>query len=1574
MTIVAGSIAFVASSFDDANPQIAFVVLRPISSGDVIRFVDGNLDNSDLLVVENSFTWTAGADIAAGTVIELNFNAGVTAGTWTSVTDIRGLGTTGNYSAGFDWQIDTPAGGDSLYAITNTATATNIANPGYVAVIQFAEDQTPAAGFGTGVVVANVNQGAGNDVFYAPTPTGGFATVTDAANYYSTTPTNNFVSGGTPPTGNFTDAGQPLAGLQTITVGAPVVRFNDSLINNTEKAATTLTISGVGTGSTATVTIASSGGAGTKTFTGLTNGSSVAVDLTGLADGTLSISSVSVVGTSTTSFLASSYSSVSSTLDSAAPSASIVSVTDDFSPVTATYNTSVTTAATSNDTTPTLLLSFNGTTTQAGDTIQVLVNGSAVSFRPGTPLASPVTSYALTAGNISGGLTLVVSSGALGSDGLKAITIRAADSAGNTTTSSAFNLTLDTQAPGQPSITAVNDNAGTVQGDLSNGAFTDDTQLRLSGSAEANSTVTIRDGSTTLGSVTADGTGAWTYTTTTLASGAHSFTVVAADAAGNTSNVSGSFGVTVDTTAPNAPVVNYAPTIVNASEASDGESFTVQAENGSFVTVTFTNGLNTVVKTGTVSGPDLTVTLSQSELVNTLGQGTINISATARDAAGNTSSPGTDSFVLDTLAPNAPVITTVNDDQAPTIGNLAGGSTNDARLTFGGTAEAGSTVTLYAVNTGTNAVTTLGTATATGGSWSITPAASQPDGTYTYYATATDAGGNVSVNSTVTASYTIDTVVPGAPNFVHTAANAILNAAEVADGETFSFTADANVTVTASFAGSQTTLSNLATTQGPAGTYSVFLSSAQLAQLGQGTVTVTATANDGATTPTTSLPDSFVIDTVAPAQPVIDLGGLTILNAAEAASDLEITIPGTNGDTVSVTFTGTGGSVVKSGTIANNDFTATLTPAELQSLGQGTVGISATATDPAGNTSSAGTASFVQDTVAPSVTGVTFATNDGALAAGEALEITVTFSEAVTVAGGTPSLSLNSTGTAIYTGGSGSTALTFLYTPQPGESAADLAVTGLSLNGATLSDAGGNPAVTTGAAVNPDGIVAVDTAVPDAPVITGISDDTGRSATDGATQDHTLTISGTAEPGATVTVLLDGTSIGSVTANGSGNWTLDHTGTSLPDNAYALTATATDAAGNVSAASTSFALSVDNAAPGIPFITGIDTDTGSNPADGITSDTSITITGTAEPNATVAVLLGGSPLATVTADQFGQWTYDYSAPPAGGDYVFSATATDAAGNTSAVSADFAVTIDTTADSDVALANVDVVPATGGGIEVQFTIANLDPGSSVTISFSGSTGGSVAPVTYTYDDVVALGPGGHFTVDVSGLTGTLQAGFTVDDIAGNTASTPVSSLVEPVCFYPGTLIATAGGQVPVETLKRGDLVLTTEGRSVRVRWMGHQTVSTLFGDPLKVLPIRIRAGALGEAMPARDLLLSPSHAVLVGGVLVQAGALVNGTSIIREYDVPEVFSYWHIEVAEHDLVLAEGVPAETFVDNVDREAFDNWDEYLAIMGEETPIPEMHAPRAKSHRQVPVAIRRMIEARAARLQPARVARAA
>jgi Hint domain len=260
--------------------------------------------------------------------------------------------------------------------------------------------------------------------------------------------------------------------------------------------------------------------------------------------------------------------------------------------------------------------------------------------------------------------------------------------------------------------------------------------------------------------------------------------------------------------------------------------------------------------------------------------------------------------------------------------------------------------------------------------------------------------------------------------------------------------------------------------------------------------------------------------------------------------------------------------------------------------------------------------------------------------------------------------------------------------------------------------------------------------------------------------------------------------------------------------------------------------------------------------------------------------------------------------------------------------------------------------------------SLSSGDSVRIPniASGSLGTSAK---YDFVGTATLqGTDGIIIEDKSGNLFFLTDSAYTGNLNGNhgTLKSVDTSATISLCFMAGTLIRTPDGDVAVETLKHGDQVLTHDGRVATVDWLGVQTVSLRFADKLRVLPIRIKAGALGDHVPARDLLVSPDHAILVEGALIHAGALVNGTSIVRETDVPTTFTYYHVEVEDHSLILAENTPAETFVDNIDRLHFDNWAEHEALYPNGKPINELPYPRAKSHRQVPVATRVMLAARA------------
>ena len=182
-------------------------------------------------------------------------------------------------------------------------------------------------------------------------------------------------------------------------------------------------------------------------------------------------------------------------------------------------------------------------------------------------------------------------------------------------------------------------------------------------------------------------------------------------------------------------------------------------------------------------------------------------------------------------------------------------------------------------------------------------------------------------------------------------------------------------------------------------------------------------------------------------------------------------------------------------------------------------------------------------------------------------------------------------------------------------------------------------------------------------------------------------------------------------------------------------------------------------------------------------------------------------------------------------------------------------------------------------------------------------------------------------------------------------------IAEICFAAGTLIATPDGERAVETLQIGDPVLTADGPVVPVKWVGRQTIHKVFTPSERFAPVRVRAGALGAGLPHTDLVLTADHALILDGLAINAGALVNGTSILRDpvETLPERVTYYHVETEAHDVILANGAAAETYVDYVQRSAFDNHAEYLALYGDARTIPEMPLPRLSSRRQLPADLR-------------------
>ncbi|MGG7006863.1 UNVERIFIED_CONTAM: Ig-like domain-containing protein [Pseudomonas aeruginosa] len=951
----------------------------------------------------------------------------------------------------------------------------------------------------------------------------------------------------------------------------------------------------------------------------------------------------------------------------------------------------------------------------------------------------------------------------------------ATDPAGNT--SGQGSTTVDAIAPATPTV------------NLSNGSS-------LSGTAEPGSTVILTDGNgNPIAEVTADGSGNWTYTPSTPIANGTVVNVVAQDAAGNSSPPA---TVTVDSSAPPAPVINPSNGVVISGTAEAGATVTLTDGNGNPIGQATADGSGnwsftpgTPLANGTVivatatdptgnTGPQAATTVDAvappAPVVNPSNGATISGTAEAgakvilTDGSGNpigeTTADGSGNWTFTPATPlaNGTVVNAVAQDPAGNTGPQ-GSTTVDAVAPntpvvnpsngnlLNGTAEPGSTVTLTDGNGNP-----IGQTTADGsGNWSFTPGSQLPNGTVVNV-TASDAAGNTSPPATTT----VDSSLPSIPQV------------DPSNGSVISGTADAGNTIIITD-GNGNPIGQV--TADGSGNWSFTPG----IPLPDGTV-----VNVVARSPSNvdSAPAVITVDGVAPAAPVIDpSNGTEISGTAEAGA--------------TVILTDGGGNPIGQAT-ADGSGNWTFTPGT--PLANGTV-INAVAQDPAGNTS--GPASVTVDAIAPPApvidpsNGVVIS---GTAEAGATVILTdgngnpigqVTadgsgnwaFTPATPLANGTVINALaqdaagnNSSPTSAIVDSVAPAAP--LIDPSNGSVIAGTAEAGATV---ILTDGNGNPigqatadgsgnwsftpgtplangtvvnAVAQDAAGNTSGPASttVDSVAPAAPVL----DPSNGSV-----------IAGTAEAGATV-ILTDGNGnpIGQATADGSGNWSFTP-GTPLA-NGTVINAVAQDPAGNTSGPTST---TVDAVAPATPVV---------NPSNGSV------IAGTAEAGATVILTDGnGNPIGQATADGSGNWSFTPGTPLANGT-VINAVAQDPAGNTSGPAS-------TTVDA--------VAPAT----------PVLDPSNGTVISGTAEAGATVILTDGNGNPI------GQVTADGSGnwsfTPGTPLANGTVinavaQDPAGN-ASGPVSTTVDSVA--PATPVIDPSNGVELSgTAEPGVRVILTDG--------------------------------------------------------------------------------------------------------------------------------------------------------------------
>lgn len=831
-------------------------------------------------------------------------------------------------------------------------------------------------------------------------------------------------------------------------------------------------------------------------------------------------------------------------------------------------------------------------------------------------------------------------------EGNNVLTIRETDPAGNQSGPSAgFTVVVDSVSV-TPVITNVTDNVGNAATTVVSGSETNDATPTLSGTADANSVVTIFDGGTQIAVVTADSNGAWTFTPdTALGEGSHSFTVRATDPQGNVSAISAPWSVVVDLTAPTVPTLDTVND--NVPGGVTGNLTSGQVTNDSTPTISGTGLAGStihVMNNGTQIGTAVVDGSGNWTFTPTtpLGDGSYSLRAYATDAAGNASANSSVfAFTIDTAAPGVPVVTSVIDDVGPATGTLTtGNSTNDARPTFNGTGDVGSTV--HVIVDGNE----IGTAVVNAqGIWTFTPGTDLPDGPHAITFNATDVAGNTG-STTTPFNLTVDTGVPSAPVISTAGDNAGSIQTPLTSGQstddttpTLNGTATANATVTV-----YENRQPVGTVQADATGAWSFTPSTPLAS---GSHTWTATVTDAAGNVSPTSPDfTLIVDTAAPNAPVIsqaidDVGSITgPLTSGQTTDDTVPRLVGTSEPFATVKiYEGT--TLVGTGTADGSGSWSILLTTTLTA---GAHSFTAQATDAAGNTSVSSTSfSLTVDTTPPALPVLTSILDDVGNAATPVANGGFTNDAQPTLsgtaeAGSTVKIFDNGVqiGSVTATGGAWS------YTPSPALSNGPHNLT------FTATDAVGNTsAPTAGYVIN------VDTLAPGAPVISSVIDDvgsvTGPVTGTNPTNDTRPTLSGTAEANATVRIYDGITLVGTVTADGSGNWTLPQTTTTLTQGTHNFTATATDAAGNTSVASAVTTIIVDTTAPTAP--------TGTFNADGSV------LTGTAEAGSTVSIRLADGSTVTAIAGSNGTYSYTFINKQTEGQ-TLQITATDVAGNTS----------------------------------------------------------------------------------------------------------------------------------------------------------------------------------------------------------------------------------------------------------------------------------------------------------------------
>ncbi|WP_296949419.1 Ig-like domain-containing protein [uncultured Massilia sp.] len=863
-------------------------------------------------------------------------------------------------------------------------------------------------------------------------------------------------------------------------------------------------------------------------------------------------------------------------------------------------------------------------------------------------------------------------------DGDHTLRVTQTDGSGATSTlSQGITLTIDTGAAAPSNLALTSGTDSGAKGD----GITNVTQPRVSGLAEANAAVSLydTDGTTLLGSTTADGGGKWQILSDALKSGTHQLTATQTDVAGNLSAASATFTVVVDTTGPTA--IALSATSARKDHATNGS--TVSTLSSTDITAV---QYDFAVGDGVNDADNGKFTISGNSLVaaQNLSAGTYHLYLSATDAAGNAAYDVFSFTVTD--APSVSEIARVGAATVPAAdGSVAYTVTFDQAVT-------GVDKTAFVLSASGNASGTIDTVTGSGTTYTVTVKDVAGDGMLRLDvlagSTIQNAGGTpLSGGYTAGAFYTLDHTAPLAPTALAAKAADDSGASSV-DGISsvkaphISGHGEADATIKL-YDTDGTTLLGSVTADG-SGNWDI-----PSIALDEGKHTLTAVQVDAAGNKSVvSAGFDYTVDTTAPTAIALSRATLPITQAGSgatvatlAATDAHavtfalVAAPSGNADADNARFTVSGTGLVAA-----------------QNLAPGVYHVYVQATDAAGNSSPKGLTFEVID--APHVASVerAGAADPLAPAAATTVTYTVTFDQAVTGVDKTAfvlSASGNANGTIDTVTGSGTT-----YTVTVKDVAGDGTLRLDVLAGNTIQNAGGTPLsgdYTTGQTFS------LDHTAPAAVAGFAIlgADDTGRLDTDGITNVAAPRISGSGEANATIKLYdTDGTTLlGQTTADGSGKWTISSS--ALDEGQHTLTVRQTDAAGNVSAASAGLTVTIDTTAtpPAAPALAPA-SDSGTI-GDGITSVRTPTLVGSAEALAAVRLYDtdGTTLLGSTVADASGKWSIVSSAL-ADAVHTLTVTQTDVAGNVSLASKGLQLTVDGTAPLAPAAPSLDAASDTG----------------------------------------------------------------------------------------------------------------------------------------------------------------------------------------------------------------------------------------------------------------------------------------